>query len=157
MKRFLLAFLLAFFLSADGFSQINPVAPHFTGQVGVFPAIVNNPFTCSLSGLAATLTQCAAASAGLRYYITGMSFQTTTATAGTFSIQQGTGTNCGTNTAAIFPANATSARWTAPISTSPSAYIAVVPAKGTNVGYALCVIGTATNTINIEIWGYTER
>lgn len=113
-------------------------------------------WTCSLAGLAASLTQCIAApSAGLRYYITDMFVQTTTTTAGTYSVQMGTGSNCVTGTAALFPVNATSARWTAPISTSPTAAFSFGTPLAVTAASAICVIGTATNTINIQLTGYT--
>src|SRR5690349_11609013 len=83
-----------------------------------------NRFTCAFAGLAASLTKCVTnvtLPTGQRYYITDVAFQTTTATAGTFAIQSGTGTNCGTTTTAVWPVVNTAARWTAPISTSPSA------------------------------------
>jgi len=153
-KKFLLllALILLPFLS---FAQ---VSSNFVGNVGTYPAFVTTFFTCNLQALVATLTEmtnCSASSTGQRYYVTGMAVQTTTATAGTFAVQQGTGTNCGTNTAVLFPTASTAARWTAPINTQPTSYVFFEPARRTNVNYALCAIGTGTNTINIEVWGYT--
>jgi hypothetical protein len=106
-------------------------------------------------GQNATLTQCqAAATSPLRYYITSIAVQTTTATAGTFSIQTGTGSNCGTGTAFLFPA--ISGSWTAPINANPTSSIFFNPPLRAPVGAALCVAGTTTNTINIQIMGYTQ-
>lgn len=111
-------------------------------------------FTCSLAGLAATLTECQALSAGRTYYITDIAVQTTTGTAGTYAIQTGTGANCVTGTTALFPVNATSARFAAPISTQPTAFLSFTTPLVTTAGHAICVIGTAVNTINIQISGY---
>lgn len=113
-------------------------------------------FTCGLQGIAATLTQCqAAAAAGLRYHITGVFVQTTTTTSGTYAIQTGTGTNCGTGTAALFPVSGTSNRFNAPITTSAMAGLAFYTPLVAPVAAAICVIGVATNTISIQINGYT--
>ena len=113
-------------------------------------------FSCGLAALAASLTTCAVAVAGKSYYITDIVVGTTTGTAGTYAIQTGTDANCATGTAVVFPAApaATSARFAAPIVSSPSTVISfttpiVVPASG-----YICVIGVATNTININIHGY---
>lgn len=113
-------------------------------------------WSCTLSGIAATLTQCQAApGAGLSLYVTDIVVQTTTTTSGTYAVQYGTGTNCGTGTAALFPGGATANRWNAPITTSATSNFSfttplVVPANN-----ALCVIGVATNTIRIQMNGYT--
>jgi hypothetical protein len=113
-------------------------------------------FSCGLAGLAASLTTCAAAVAGKSYYITDIVVGTTTATSGTYAIQTGTDANCATGTAVVFPAapGTTSSRFQAPIAANPSTVISfttpiVVPASG-----YICVIGVATNTININIHGY---
>lgn len=111
-------------------------------------------WTCSLAGLAASLTECQALAAARVYYVTDIVVQTTTATAGSYAIQTGTGTNCGSTTAALFPVNSTAARFIAPISTQPTAVISLTTPLVSPAGAAICVIGTATNTINIQISGY---
>jgi hypothetical protein len=112
-------------------------------------------FTCSLAALVASLTECQAApAAGLRYYITDIVVQTTTATAGDYSIQSGTGTNCGTATAAVFPKHATTARFKAPIAANPTAVINFTTPIAVTTAHALCVIGHGTNTINVQISGF---
>lgn len=113
-------------------------------------------FTCGLAGLAASLTECQALAAGRTYYITDIVVGTTTATSGTYGIQVGTGTNCGSNTATIFPAPpaTTASRYQAPIASNPVATISFTTPLVTPVGYAICVIGVATNTINIQVSGY---
>src|SRR5215471_1132846 len=117
-------------------------------------------WTCALVNLAATLTECQSVgllAAGERYVITDIVVQTTTATAGTYSIQSGTGTNCGTNTAALFPAGSTASRFTAPINSAMSADIVFRPPVIGAADSAVCVIGTATNTINIQLIGFITR
>lgn len=112
-------------------------------------------FTCSLSGVAAALTECQAApAAGLRYYVTDIVVQTTTTTSGTYAVQTGTGTNCGTGTVALFPKASTAARFNAPISTQATSSISFVTPLVAAADHALCVIGTLTNTISIQISGY---
>jgi hypothetical protein len=112
-------------------------------------------FTCSRVALGATLTQCQAVpAAGLRYYITDIAFQSTTATAGTFSIQSGTGTNCAAATAAVWPVSATADRWSAPIAANPTGFVQLRTPIAVTAGHAICVIGHATNTLNIQISGY---
>jgi len=113
-----------------------------------------NRFTCTQHALVATLTQCQAApAASFRNYVTDITVDTTTATAGTYAIQYGTGTNCVTGTTALYPSDATTSRWTAPVLGAPeiiSFRTPLVPATAN----AICVIGTATNTINIQLNGY---
>lgn len=113
-------------------------------------------FACGLAGLAASLTECQALAAARVYYITDIVVGTTTATSGTYGVQVGTGTNCGTNTATLFPAPpaTTASRYQAPIAANPVAVINFQTPLITPAGYAICVIGVATNTINIQITGY---
>jgi hypothetical protein len=112
-------------------------------------------WTCTLANLANTLTQCVAPpAAGLRHYITDITVQTTTATSGQYAIQTGTGSNCGTSTAPLFPSSSTSDRWNAPTNASASdTKNFTSPLKPTTL-HAICVIGTATNTITIQLQGY---
>lgn len=113
-------------------------------------------WSCTLSGIAATLTQCQAApGAGLSLYITDIVVQTTTTTSGTYAVQYGTGTNCGTGTAALFPGGATANRWNAPITTSSASNFSFITPLVVPANNALCVIGVATNTIRIQMNGYT--
>jgi hypothetical protein len=113
-------------------------------------------FTCGLNALAATLTQCQAApAAGLSLYITDISVQTTTATSGTYAIQTGTGTNCATGTAALFPVSGTANRFNAPINTTAMAQLSFTTPLKSPAASAICVIGVATNTISIQVTGFT--
>lgn len=114
-----------------------------------------NRWQCSLTGIAATLTECRAApAAGLRLYVTDITAQSNTATAGTFAIQSGTGTNCGTGTTAVLPKSGTANRYGYPGNASaPAVWNLSVPLVPT-AAHAICAIGTVTNTLNLEIGGY---
>lgn len=112
---------------------------------------------CSLDNIAGTLTQCQAApGANLKLYVTDISIQSTTATAGQFLLRQGTGTNCGTGTASIFPSAATVVRYGYPANTAaqPSIFRFAVPVVLT-ANNALCVLCVATNTCTVAIQGFT--
>lgn len=112
-------------------------------------------FTAGFNALAASLTQIQAApGAGLSLYITDINVQTTTATSGTFALQSGTGTNCGTGTAAVFPVSATANRFNAPINSQPMLDIDFMTPLKLPANTALCVIGVATNTVSGQITGY---
>lgn len=115
-------------------------------------------WSCSLDAIAASLTQCQAApAAGLRLYVTDITIGSTTATAGQFILRQGTGTNCGTGTASLFPAAATVARFAYPANTSASGsakYSFATPLQLTTSN-ALCILCVATNTCTVSIQGYT--
>lgn len=112
-------------------------------------------FTCSLTGVAASLTQCQAApSAGQRLVITDVVVQTTTATSGQFALQSGTGTNCATGTAAVLPSASTAARFNAPITSSGAIHMKFTTPLVLPAATALCVIGVATNTTVIQVVGY---
>lgn len=117
-----------------------------------------NRITCAATGIAASLTQltnCTTAAVGSNsYYIVSMQFQSTTATSGTFSVQSGTGTNCGTGTTAVFPVSATANRFNAPPTTAGMANVNfMVPLKVT-AGHAVCIIGVATNTTSLQLEGF---
>ncbi len=163
MKKLLLAALLALAAAPSSAQQPVCLADPAGGCNRVTVDPLNsvriswdhaNRFTCALMNLAATLTQCQALTAGRTYYITDIVVQTTTATAGSYSIQTGTGSNCGTSTTALFPSSSTSDRWTAPITSQAAGVISTTQPLVTTAGHAICVIGTVTNTINIQISGY---
>lgn len=110
-----------------------------------------SPWSCTLTGLAASLTQCKAAPASGRLYITDATVDTTTATAGTWQIETGTGTNCATGTATLYPGAAFG--WTAPVLGAPQKISFQTPLQPPSLA-AVCVIGTATNTINVQLQGF---
>ncbi len=147
MKRLLaLVVVIPFLLAAGADAQMYIRA----GQL-------SQSWTCSQSGLVATLTECRALLAGNRQYITDIVVQTTTATTGTYAIQSGTGTNCGTATTALFPSSGTGDRFNAPINTQPTATINLTTPIVPTSGHAICVIGVAVNTIDIQLFGFTAR
>lgn len=118
---------------------------------------LSQSWTCSQAGLAASLTECIALSAGNRHYITDIVVQTTTGTTGTYAVQSGTGTNCGTATTALYPSSGTGDRFNAPINTQPTAVVSLTTPIVPTVGHAICVIGVAVNTIDIQLFGFTAR
>lgn len=139
VRGFLAAALLAAALMAAPAAATAQVAP---------------TWSCGLNALAATLTECQAApGAGARLYITDIVVQTTTAVSGTWAVQYGTGTDCGTGTTALLPKSATANRFNAPVAGMPAILSFKTPlAAGVNT--AVCVIGVATNTISIQLSGY---
>jgi hypothetical protein len=112
-------------------------------------------WSCGLSAIGTTLTQCQAApGAGLRLYITDIVAQSNTATAGLFTVRFGTGTNCATGPGNLFFASA-SALIAAPANTVPVDLIHLTTPIAVTAANAICVLGVVTNTTNIEINGYT--
>lgn len=113
-------------------------------------------WSCGLDAVGATLTQCQAApAAGLKLYITDIVAQSTTATGGQMLIRFGTGTNCATGLTSLFPSAATVARIGYPGNASAPTviqFLTPIPAAAAN---AICVIGVATNTLSIQINGFT--
>ena len=144
--------------SNTGATQIQGVAP-----AGSVPTVGNpvqvalsaptKPWDCALSALVATLTQCQAAPASGRLYITDITVDTTTATAGTYLIEYGTGANCASGTTKLYPSTNGPAGWTAPVLGAPQKINFQTPLQPAALN-AICVIGTATNTINIELEGF---
>lgn len=113
-------------------------------------------WSCGLNAIAASLTQCQAApGAGLKLYLTDITVQTTTTTSGTYALQTGTGSNCGTGTAALFPVSGTGNRFNAPITTQSASNFSFTTPLVAPANSAICLIGVATNTISIQLQGYT--
>lgn len=115
------------------------------------------PWTCSLDNIAATLTQCKAApGAGLRDYITDIVIASTTATAGQFLVRTGTGSNCGTGTASLFPSSATVVRFPYPGNTSTvgSTTIHLITPLQPPAAAAICILCIATQTCTVQMQGY---
>lgn len=115
-------------------------------------------WACSLDNIGATLTQCIAASgAGLRYYVTDVVIASTTATAGQFLIRTGTGANCGTGTASLFPSAATVVRYPYPGNTSTigSTTIHLSTPVAAPAATAICIICVVTQTCTVQMAGFT--
>ena len=129
------------------------VVPTTGNPVQISPNAPTKPWDCALSALVATLTQCQAAPASGRLYITDITVDTTTATAGTYLIEYGTGTNCASGTTKLYPSVNGPAGWTAPVLGAPQKINFQTPLQPAALN-AICVIGTATNTINVELEGF---
>jgi hypothetical protein len=120
----------------------------------------NGPVTwsCGLTAIAATLTQCQAApAAGLKLYITDIQIGSNTATAGLFLVRYGTGSNCVTGTTTLFPniAAQTTGVMPYPANTAAVTDINFVSPPAGAAANALCVICVATNTCVVNMSGYT--
>ena len=119
----------------------------------------NGPVTwfCGIQALDDVLLQCQAApGAGLKLYMTDITVQTNNpGTTGTFAVQAGQGTNCDAGTSSLYPIANTTARWAAPtLSVGPFGRNFTTPIEAPT-NYAICVIGATTNTINVQLQGYT--
>lgn len=149
VKFFLALFLL---IASPVYSQQGIPAPALASTIS---SNLVTLWTCGVNGIAATLTQCQAApAAGLKLYLTDIIVQTTTTTSGTYAIQTGTGSNCATGTAALFPVSATGNRFNAPITTSAAAHFKFETPLAAPAANAICLIGVATNTISAQMIGY---
>jgi hypothetical protein len=112
-------------------------------------------WSCSLDDIGATLTLCQrAAEEGRALYITDIVAQSTTTTVGQFILRTGTGTNCGTGTASLFPSAATAVRWAYPPSTAAPLHLAFASPIRIPHGKDLCALGIATETLTLQAWGY---
>lgn len=117
---------------------------------------------CSLDNIGASLTQCQATpgaagfQTGMRYYITSLVAQSTTATGGQFLVETGTGSNCGTGTAALLPAAAGVARLAAPGNTVAPLVILFASPLQAPLDSAVCVLGVGTNTTTITLTGFVN-
>ena len=114
-------------------------------------------WACSLDAIGTTLTQCGlAAEPSMRLYVTDIVVGSTTATAGLFLIRAGTGTNCGTDTASVFPSAATVVRFGYPANTAAPATLRFdTPLMGPK-GAAICVVCVVTNTCTVQMGGFVS-
>lgn len=126
-------------------------------RASAVPVVAPTKWTCALDNIAGTLTQCQAApAAGQRLWLTSVVAISTTGTAATFAIRQGTGANCGTSTAGLLPGATTSRTYILPANTgNPIQMFFPEVGIGAIAANAICVIGAATNTLNITLSGYT--
>lgn len=131
MRKLVLALLLL--LAAPAFAQ-NPLLPG------------NNAFSCFVENVTAT-TQCQVApAANLTIHITGFTLSNEAGTAQSLDIIYGTGTNCGTGTAAAthkiaFPASIGTV--------SGNVALLTIPA-----GVAVCIRPTAATAFGATLSGY---
>jgi hypothetical protein len=149
------------FLSVVCFSVATITSAQTNVSTPDAPAYVSaklTTFKCGFNAVAAALAQCQAApAAGLKLYIRTLQIQTTTATSGTYALQTGTGTNCATGTAALFPSSGTANRFNAVISSNGMQTITFDPPLDAPAAAALCVIGVATNTVSGQIAGFIAQ
>jgi hypothetical protein len=119
----------------------------------------NDDWTASLAGVGATLTELKAVPAGANQYynISQIVVQSTTGTINSYSIQSGTGANCGTATTAVFPKSATTDKWNGAISTAAPIVINFPTPIHVTRGHAICVLGIATQLTRIEMIGFTSN
>lgn len=113
-------------------------------------------FSAGFNAVGASLTQVQAApAAGLSLYITDIAIQTTTTTSGTYAFQSGTGSNCATGTAAVFPSSGTANRFNAVITSNGMGMLNFRTPLKLAAAAALCVIGVVTNTVSGQVNGFT--
>lgn len=130
------------------------------GRLPVAHAQQANPgpeFVCRADDIAATLTRltgCAAPEPGMRRYITSIVAQSTTSTSGQWILRFGTGTNCGTGTTSLLPAAATAVRLAAPAFTAAPTVIPFPKPLVVPSGQDVCLLGIATNTTTMDVYGY---
>ena len=154
MKRFLAGFAL--WIGCLGLAFLITVA--LSGPAGptVHAQIAGVPWTCSVDNVGAALVLCQPASADLsvRRYVTDVVAQSTTATAGQFLLQYGTGTACATGTVSLLPSSATVIRIAAPGNGSAPALVSLRTPLVIPSGKDLCLLGVVTNTVTAQISGY---
>jgi hypothetical protein len=118
-----------------------------------------NRFAANVGDIGATLTEIVAAPAsGSAHYVTMIVLVSSTSTAGSFALRQGTGTNCGTSTLGVFPqpgvASPTLTNVYPGSASTPLQITFNLPIRLVS-GNALCVIGAATNLARGAIIGFT--
>jgi hypothetical protein len=109
-----------------------------------------------VTAIGATLTQMVAApAAATSLYLTDVMAMSDTATAGTFLIRYGTGTNCATGTTSIYPSAVTGAKSMYPGNASAPLMLNFHTPLKIPAANALCILCVATNTCTAQFWGYT--
>jgi hypothetical protein len=114
-------------------------------------------WTCGFQELSDTMLQCQPApGAGLKLHLTDITVQTANPGAtGSYGVRAGQGADCDAGTTPLFPWASTAARWHAPArNEAPFVQDFITPVTAPS-DYAICVIGSPTNTINIQLQGYT--
>lgn len=114
-------------------------------------------WSCSLDNIGATLTECKALTASTTHFITDITIQSTTATAGQFLIRYGTGSNCGTGTTSLYPAAATVVRYGYPGNAVAPTFISFGVPLTPAAANAICVLCVGTNTCSLTMNGYSTN
>lgn len=124
------------------------------GQLFVVFADESKRFACTISGLENTLTQCQAADPTKQYRVSEVLVQGTTVNAASWALQSGTGTNCGTATAALTPGGSTSARWTTSGTGGGVLQLRFQTPLMVTAGHAICAIGQTNNATVVQVIGF---
>lgn len=112
-------------------------------------------WTCGLNALGTTRTQCQAApGANVSLYVTSILAQSSTTTAGQFTVTSGTGANCATTNNALL-AGSTAALYASPANTSAPAIITFQTPLKLATNTELCALGVATNLTELTVVGFT--
>ena len=112
-------------------------------------------WSCFLASIGTTTTQCQALVTNYRLYVTDVSLSSTTSTTTGYRLLYGTGSNCATGPTGLYPASA-SVFFVGAANTTPTPPINFRVPLAVPTGNALCVLGNSgTNTINVQINGYT--
>jgi hypothetical protein len=153
-------------IATAGFSATDTVVVISATQIGggQSPVLANETyFSCGADNIGATLTElsagCAAATVGANesLYITDIVAQSTTGTVGQFILRSGTGTNCGTGTASVFPSAASAVRFAYNANTVAPVPISLQTPVKVTADHGLCVLGVATQTVTIQVVGFIGR
>lgn len=131
------------------------LAAYYAAPVQAQP-VSGERFSCSADNIGATLTKltCDRSPGDLRWFLTDIVAQSTTATGGQMILRYGTGTNCGTGTTSIFPSAATAVRFGYPGNAIAPTVVNLLTPVVLPKGVDLCVLGVATNTVTIQVTGY---
>src|SRR5262245_30003721 len=122
--------------------------------------ILDHParFAANVGDIGATLTEIQAAPPSNQYiYVTTIILESSTAPAGSFALRAGQGANCATNPVGLFPQPGVSSptlTYLYPANTSPPLVITLAPPVRAPAGYAMCLVGTATNLARGQVHGF---
>jgi len=122
--------------------------------------VIDHPgrFAANVADVGATLTEIVPApTATQAVYVTTIVLASSTATAGAFALRGGTGVACATNPVGVFPQPGVSGptlTYVYPANTSVPLIVTLQPAVRLPTGYALCLLGTATNLARGQVHGF---
>ena len=121
--------------------------------------IIDHPqrFAANVGDIGATLTEIVAATTGQYIYVTTIILSSSTSTAGTFALRAGQGSNCATNPVGLFPQPGVSSptlTYVYPANTAVPLVITLQPPVRAPAGYALCLVGVATNLARGQVHGF---
>jgi hypothetical protein len=156
MWKFLLTLLCVLCLGSayQIITTPKPVSAQFYSRVGS----PNQEWAANHAGVGASLAEIKPipSVATQRHVITMFINQSTTSTANQWSIQSGTGTNCGTATTAVLPGNATNIKYIGVTNAvSPQILNFFATPVRITAGHAVCVLGIATQLTRLDMFGYT--